>query len=65
MGPSPDIGEFRRTFHVQQKRKAFLKCPAICNFFAGHFGQFPLAGQNAGKNQTLVRTFENFAGHVR
>ncbi len=23
--------------------KALLKCPAKCNFFAGHFAQFPLA----------------------
>ncbi len=41
MGPSPDILGFRRTFLTcATKMKAFLKCQAICNFFARHFAQF-------------------------
>ena len=44
MNPSPDILRFRRTFMSAEKENGLLKCLARCNFFAGHFAQFPLPG---------------------
>ncbi len=71
-----NVFELRRTFwdfagHEKSDRenfcrtflKAILKCPARCNFCAGHFAQFPLAGQNEPWDP--LQTFWDFVGHEK